>query len=75
MQEIVYRCDNCNKVLGLKKHISFRSDGMVNGIANPPENKGRWFVKITSPAFVHLCSGNCAKEFFDKQLKPESKKK
>lgn len=72
MQKAVYVCDNCEKEIGRKKHLSLTiSPNGSTGVAIPP-GKGDepiWTVAAFSRKFVHFCSGNCAGVWFGAELK------
>lgn len=72
MQETVYKCDNCQKIIGNKKHIS-TSFGPYSGIAHPPGKNGpTWQVhNKLNGRFLHFCNGKCIGEYFRKLLNPK----
>ena len=71
MQKTIYICDQCQKEIGDKKHISVAFGGPVSGIAVPP-NKGQqsWGVhhKLNN-SFRHFCNGSCIGHFFSDLMK------
>lgn len=71
MQQTVYKCDECEKEIGLNIHISLRF-AQNSGIAVPPvsekiDSGNRYWH--TTPSlqgrFVHFCSAKCLKIYFD----------
>ena len=67
MQKAVYCCDHCNKIIGLKRHISL-TFGQHSGIATPPtKTRKHW---LCDPAiagrFLHFCNEKHLAEYFRK---------
>ena len=78
MQKVQYFCDQCNKMIGDKKHLSL-SFSNHSGVAIPPGqatkangyyNGEYWTIdnKLQSK-FIHFCSGRCAGQWFTNLLK------
>lgn len=79
MQKTVYKCDQCLKEIGAKKHISLHFD-RFSGIAVPPSTdemvkfeKGFsnvWKVESSLQGeFVHFCNSICIQRYFSNLLK------
>ena len=65
MQEVVYRCDHCQQVIGKRKHISL-SFGQHSGIAKPPTAKTTYWevAQKLQGKFLHFCNGKCIGGYF-----------
>jgi len=66
----VYKCDQCKKEMGNKKHISLVC-GQYSGIAMPPKtDKDYWKVVNSLQAqFLHFCGVKCIAGFFRDLIK------
>lgn len=85
MQRTIYQCDNCEKEIGRKKHISlilsngggYRGNNAC-GIAIPPPGEkggGAWKVSGFQNNFIHFCNGKCIGAFFSKLMKSSKDQK
>ena len=70
MQKTVYYCDQCKRIIGVKKQISLHVSQRLSGIATPPaENfNPQWVVKELTRNFLHFCKGECIGKYFDKLI-------
>ena len=77
MRQTVYKCDQCEKEIGNKKHVSLAC-GQYSGVAVPPKevigiasvNMGSWQVKSSLQGkFMHFCNGQCIARFFSDLIK------
>lgn len=76
MQRTIYQCDECEKEIGKKPHLSImlHNNNHGCGVAIPPRSPGNtqssgWQVVGFGKNFVHFCNGQCAGRFFAKQIK------
>jgi hypothetical protein len=76
MRQTVYKCDECKKEIGDKKHFSFQF-AQYSGVAVPnkplPYTAGevvRWEVhNKLQGKFVHFCGMKCLADYFRTLLK------
>lgn len=80
MQEVIYKCDQCKKVIGEKAHFSLQF-AHFSGISIPPSveekvlyesdnRKANWKVKNSLQGrFLHFCNGTCLASYFNQLLK------
>lgn len=73
MRETIYKCDQCKKVIGNKKHISLQC-GQYSGIANPPDPIIWEMDPSLNNDFLHFCSGQCIGKYFGNLLNPKKVK-
>lgn len=74
MQKVVYKCDQCLKEFGDRRHISLRF-AQNSGIATPPTEDGNgasyWHcAPDIRGMFVHFCSPKCVAAWFSNLVKP-----
>lgn len=67
-QITAYKCDQCEKTIGEKKHISLNFGGS-SGVAVPPRYGNRssvsWsFAKNLAGQFLHFCGAKCTSTYF-----------
>lgn len=65
-QKTIYVCDNCQKEIGPKKHISLAiaTHHGASGVALPPGKNQGWVVKSLPKNFVHFCTARCISQWF-----------
>ena len=76
MRQTVYKCDECKKEIGEKRHISLQY-GQYSGIAIPSHpipytspNVVRWSVEGgIKGTFAHFCNAQCLQRFFSVLMK------
>lgn len=73
MQLTIYKCNQCNKEIGLSKHISLRLS-QNSGIAIPPKTNEYWkTVPSLNGSFLHFCDPECLKKYFANLFTPKKK--
>ncbi len=76
MQKVVYTCDQCEEIIGPKKHFSMQF-AQHSGVAQPPRTKGNinsdsWNIMNKGKLygkFIHLCGIKCVTAYFKQLLK------
>lgn len=73
MQKTIYTCDQCEKEIGNKRHITLvmAANMVASGIAVPPsKGQSTWGVhhKLNGK-FLHFCNGVCIGRYFSALLK------
>ena len=75
MRQIVYKCDNCKKLLSAdgkgKQHLSIEFYGYSGWVIG--EKDKTWRHKTMDLGIKQFCNGKCLGDYFDKQMKQAKK--